>query len=373
MPRVLFLQGTDPAAYPPLINAGVLMAEAGWEVTYLSAPMAGLPLRLPRHPRIAVRAIATRPSHVMRKTDYLAYAMRAARLALGLRPDVVYASDILGAGPGLLAARLARAALVYHEHDPPGPRLPALIRLRRVAANSARLVIFPNLERAQNAQQTLGFANDRLRIVWNLPRLAELPRLERKLDEPLLLYYHGSITPERVPEAIIPTLAHFKGRARLRVVGYEAPGAPGFLAKLTSSSAFIDYDGTVEREDLLRCAALSHVGLALVPPGTTDPTMASLVGASNKPFDYMAAGQALLVSDAPAWRAMFVRPDYALACDPGSTGSLVAAISWLLEHPDERRAMGERGRAKIAADWNYDTAFATVLDDLNAMRLRRPT
>ena len=66
--RVLFLQATEPAAYPPLINAGVLMAEAGWEVTFLSAPIADKPLRMPYHPRIAVSALPARPSHVMTKT-----------------------------------------------------------------------------------------------------------------------------------------------------------------------------------------------------------------------------------------------------------------------------------------------------------------
>lgn len=367
MPRVLFLQATDPAAYPPLINAGVLMAEDGWEVTYLSAPMVDLPLAMPAHPRIAVRAIAARPSHVVRKGDYLAYLARALQLALKLGPDVVYASDVLGAGPGLLAARAVQAALIYHEHDPPGPRRPALHRWRRAAARSARMVIFPNRQRADAAWGELDLAEERLRIVWNTPRLAELPVLAPQSDLPLRLYYHGSVTPERLPETIVPALAHFDGRARLRVVGYEAPSAPGFLAKLTSMSRFIDYLGIAERrEDLLNAAAHSHVGLALVPPGgAAVGTMASLAGASNKPFDYMAAGQGLLVSDRSEWREMFVEPGYGLACEPDSTESLASTIGWFLDHPGERRAMGERGRAKIETSWNYDTVFTPILDALN--------
>src|ERR1700676_5199008 len=89
--RVLFIQATEPASYPPLIHASSLMAEAGWEVIFLSAPIEGNRLELPRHPRIAVRAIPPRPSHVMRKATYARYAVAGARLALKLRPDVVYA------------------------------------------------------------------------------------------------------------------------------------------------------------------------------------------------------------------------------------------------------------------------------------------
>ena len=178
--RVLFIQATEPAGVSAADPCIELMAEAGWDVTFLSAPIEGNRLELPHHPRIAVRAIPPRPSHVMGKAAYARYAAAAARLALRLRPDVVYASDPLGAAPGLLAARLARARLVYHEHDSPAPGSlrPSLARARAAAARRAELVIFPNEARARIAQAELGFSADRLRIVWNMPRRAELPPLD---------------------------------------------------------------------------------------------------------------------------------------------------------------------------------------------------
>ena len=149
------------------------MAEAGWEVTFLSAPIDGDELALDRHPRIKIHEVRPRPSHVMGKVDY---AAAAAQLALRLRPNVVYASDPLGAGPGLLAARLAGAALVYHEHDSPsaGALHRILARLRRAAARAAQLIVFPNEERVHFAQWELRFSGNKLRIVWNVPRRAEL-------------------------------------------------------------------------------------------------------------------------------------------------------------------------------------------------------
>ena len=118
----------------------------------------------------------------MTRAAYAAYAAAAARIAIRLRPDVVYASDPLGAGPGLLAARLTGARLVYHEHDTPNPGTlhPWLARLRRAAARRAAAVIFPNEARARIARDELGFSDDRLHVVWNMPRRARAAYARRK-------------------------------------------------------------------------------------------------------------------------------------------------------------------------------------------------
>ena len=94
----------------------------------------------------------------MTKAAYAAYAAAAAGLAIGRRPDIVYASDPLGAGPGLLAARLSGARLVYHEHDTPNPGTlhPWLARQRRAAARRAAAVILPNEARSRVARDELG-------------------------------------------------------------------------------------------------------------------------------------------------------------------------------------------------------------------------
>jgi glycosyltransferase involved in cell wall biosynthesis len=318
---------------------------------------------------VKVHAIRTRPSHVMSKFDYALYGAAVARLALRLRPDVVYASDPLGAGPGLLAARLAGAKLVYHEHDSPEPgMLPLVIaRLRAAAVRSARLVVFPNEERARLAQKVLGFADDRLHVVWNVPRRTELASSPAAIEPPMIVYYHGSITPDRLPETVACAVRRMAGRVRLRIAGYEAPSAHGYVSHLVGSDSgaaantLVEYIGMVSRADLLTEAARAHVGLALMPLNSSDLNMRHMTGASNKPFDYMAAGLALLVSDRPDWKTMFVTPGFGLACDPADTESLSAALTWFIDHPEQRRAMAARARDKIETEWNYDTQFRSML------------
>ena len=371
-PCVLFVQATNPGAYPPLINASMLMAEAGWDVAFLSAPIAGDTLALAPHPRLTVHAMRARPSHVMSKRHYAAYAAAAARLALRLRPNVVYASDPLGAGPGLLAARLAGAKLVYHEHDSPQPRALHFFvaRMRDTAARSARFVVFPNEERGRLAQRELHFSDNRLQIVWNVPRRAELTSSFAAAELPLIVYYHGNISPQLLPETVALAVRQMAGRARLRIAGYEAPGARGYVKHLlggdggVKSDAIVEYIGILPRANLLAEAAHAHIGIALMPGQSGNLNMRFMTGASNKPFDYMAAGLALLVSDLPDWTRMFVESGFARAVDPTSTASLTAALEWFATHSDERLEMAARARAKIEADWNYDTAFAPLLEAL---------
>jgi glycosyltransferase involved in cell wall biosynthesis len=121
------------------------------------------------------------------------------------------------------------------------------------------------------------------------------------------------------------------------------------------------------RDAVLSTAATCDVGLALIPSDTADLNERTMVGASNKPFDYLACGLALLVADRPEWREQYVDAGVARACRVESADSIAAALRWFHEHPDERSAMGERGRQRILDAWNYERAFepiaSAILDD----------
>jgi glycosyltransferase involved in cell wall biosynthesis len=248
-----------------------------------------------------------------------------------------------------------------------------LARSRAAAARAARLVVFPNEDRAHLAQSELRFTDNRLHVVWNVPTYAELASSAAPAEPPLIVYYHGSISPERLPETVAFAVKRMAGRARLRIAGYEAPGAQGYVKQLVGSDTGtaadnpVEYIGTVsQRADLLMQAARAHVGLALMPSQSNDLNMRHMIGASNKPFDYIAAGLALLVSDLPDWTKIFVEPGFGLACNPADADSLTAAFRWFVEHPQGRRAMAAAARTKIATEWNYNAQFRAVLMSLES-------
>jgi glycosyltransferase involved in cell wall biosynthesis len=309
----------------------------------------------------------------MPKGAFVRYCFEAAELARELEPDVVYASDPLAAGPGLLAARVAGAKLVFHEHDSPAPNgaVGFVGHMRARCLRKADVVVFPNERRARIAQEDVGFGDDRLAVVWNLPRRSEVPSSVTVGGGGVVAYFHGSITPERLPMTVVDAIKRFGGRVELALAGYEAPGAKGYVQALVRAGmigderSFVAYRGLLpSRSKLLELAARAHIGLALMPPVSDDVNMVHMVGASNKIFDYMAAGLVPIVSDLPDWRETFVVPGYALACDPRDADSLFGALRMIVEDSGRRHAIAERNRAKILADWNYDEAFSVVIDRL---------
>jgi glycosyltransferase involved in cell wall biosynthesis len=173
---------------------------------------------------------------------------------------------------------------------------------------------------------------------------------------------------------LIVAASRLGGAVRVRIAGYETAGSIGYVKELTELAAkngapdLVEFLGTIPfRRDLLRSAAQAHVGLSLMPKSSEDINLQYMVGASNKPFDYMACGLPLLVTELPEWTTTFVEPGYARACDPNDTKSLENELRWYLEHPSERSQMGRRCTDKIRQAWNYEAMFANVLANLESI------
>ena len=370
-PRILYVQFTDPAAYPPIEHSAVLLAERGWDVILLGTGTLGdLKLELPVLPRIRVRKMRFVRAGWKQKLNYIAFFLWILYWTLRWRPQWIYASDPLAAPVVWLLQKLTKVRVVYHEHDLPSPEQPLSGFMNRVFAYRERLGRDADLCVLPQRERLLNFVEQTKRLkptfcVWNCPRVDEIP--ERLCDQggELVMYYHGSINRVRLPTQMIIAASRLSPLVRLQVVGYETER--GYVEELTRSASengaatLIEYRGVMRRRDLFRCAALAHIGICLMPKHSDDINLRHMVGASNKVFDYMACGLPLLVSDLPEWVSTFVEPGYALACDPDDPDSIEVALRWFLDHPAERRDMGRRCRDQIQRGWNYETRFANVL------------
>jgi glycosyltransferase involved in cell wall biosynthesis len=372
--RIVYVQYTNPAVYPPLEHSSHLLAANGWQVLFLGIRKSGEGnLRLAPHPSITVRNLPAAGARWCQWTHYLWFTAWVVAWVIRWRPRWVYASDALACPVVALLSFLPGVAVAYHEHDSPLPSIQTRydrfkIWARRVVAERAQIRILPNQRRL--AQFSRATVDRRPTVcVWNCPRREEIgPPRPPHTGGQLSLLYHGSIVPSRLPMHVLDALRGLP--VTLRIIGYETVGHIGYTRELRRHAERLGVSEQVQilcgmpRFELIKVTREADVGLAFVPRVTDDVNLQWMPGASNKPFDYLAGGMAVLVSDLPEWRQMYVDPAYGLACQAEDPSSVAEALRWFVEHPKEMRAMGERGRQRIAADWNYETQFAPVLEKL---------
>ena len=375
--RILFVQYTDPAAYPPVQHSSRILAEQGWEVAFLGvASTSTRKMQMSPHARIQVKTIRFVEGGLRQKLNYFLFFFLTLYWIWRWRPSWIYASDPLSCPIVWLVQKLHHIKFIYHEHDSPNVDrvqsgfMKAVLTFRKRVAQDADLCVLPQHDRLSQFLETTGRTKPAF-CVWNCPSLDEITDVAPCREQGLIIYYHGSITSSRLPKQLIIAAARLKGVVRIRIAGYETLGSVGYLRELVDLAAKIGAPGIVEclgtiptRRDLFRHAAQAHIGLALMPKKSEDINMQNMVGASNKPFDYMACGLPLLVTDLPEWTSTFVEPGYARACNPDDTDLIEAELRWFLDHPKERSEMGQRGQEKIRQGWNYESMFSDVLKNL---------
>jgi glycosyltransferase involved in cell wall biosynthesis len=371
-PRVVFAQYVNPGMYPPIQNASMILAESGWDVLIvgIGAPGTAGTLTVPSHPRIRTVGWRYCPPGVWQKFHYLVFCLACVWHTVWFRANWVYLSDPMSTLLGWVFLTL-RYRVVYHEHDGPSvsqiERRPLWIRKRTTVARRADLCVLPAAGRIARFVALTGRTGPTI-CVNNCPLRRDLrPARTGSGSGRIQLLYSGSIGPDRIPESIIRALTLLPVTVTFRAVGYEISERDIYIPKLKQLAAELGVADRVEflpgrsRHKLWDLLAESDVGLSLRPMTVTDPNFEYMVGATNKAFDYFAVGMPLLVSALPEWVEGYVRPGLAKACLPDDAGSVAAALLWYHEHPDEMRAMGERGRRRVESEWNYETQFAPVL------------
>jgi glycosyltransferase involved in cell wall biosynthesis len=235
-------------------------------------------------------------------------------------------------------------------------------------------VVTPNTERLA----VLPAAPDpvRFRVVPNYPLRREAALDPRDAwQPPLRLIFQGSIGPKRVPLALVAALSDLPTSVHLTIAGYVSPGTDWHMAALRDSVTRLGlgdrvrFAGVLQRGELLATLREHDLGLLLVDP-TSDPdfNLRTLVGASNKAYEYLGAGLPVIVPDTPDWRAAIVDAGLGRGCDGSKAESIADAVRFFLDSPGALREMGERGRRRVGATWNYETSFAPVLSVLEGGR-----
>ena len=315
---------------------------------------------------------------IRQKLHFLRFVLWTIVASIRERADLIYCSDPFSTPSGVLLRKMG-FRVIYHEHDSPNPgeesNLPSLIVwTRRKLLCEASLVIFPNELRLKRAQKWSA-SDAPARVVWNCPSKKELGIVgeaksnETDENQTLRLYYHGTLVPDRLPLTILDGISICDSKVELTLVGYTTIGSNTYdkvmkeYASDLGISDCIHFKGTLPtRYDVMIECRKHDVGIVLFTGETWGIYATEMAGASNKPFDYLSQGIAVLVPDLPAWKNLYVKNNCAIEANPDDAGALAELFDWLAKHRKEVQKMGRKGREMIEREWNYEKQFQPVLE-----------
>lgn len=374
MTKLCFVQAADPAGFPPTLHAVRCALEAGFEVSLIASRTARRDIVLPAEIEALTVRIDEPQVRWQRALFPSRFALGARWILSRIRPDFVYLSDFRGAA---LADLWPASKLIYHEHDMPladTRRLPNLWALaaRDRALSRAALVVTPNRRRLELALAGRKRAGAALQVANAPARVEVLGTPRAPFETPLRLHYHGSLGPDRLPLSIIDALARCRHPVELRYAGFEVVGAPGYAARFLDAARRaglgqrVAFLGTFpDRGGLLQALRGSHVGLVTLD--RTDRNHASMLGASNKVFDFLSQGLAVLGDSDPDWNELpELGPSLYRCTDPLDPAVLAATLDELAARLPALHQSGELGRQRCLESYNYEAQFVPVLEFMRA-------
>ena len=203
------------------------------------------------------------------------------------------------------------------------------------------------------------FPRSKTAVVQNFPLLDEaFPEPDPYCERSPLVLFIGTIMPSRgVLELIdamglLPETLH----ARLAIAGEFEPAALEQEARRKLGWTRTDFAGWLNRRGLLDLLARARVGAVPLLPSPNNIDSQSI-----KLFDYMNAGLPVVASNLPRQSEIVKEAQCGILVEPGQPKAIAEAIQWLLEHPAEAEAMGNRGRQAILQTYNWSSEARLLL------------
>lgn len=299
-----------------------------------------------------------------------AFAAALVSAAARERPDVIHAHDALMLLPGLFAARLAGARLVYDSHELAtgvpyrGAHWAALVRvLERTALPRAAAVITVS-EGIADVLADRYALRARPVVVRNVPAhrppREHGPTLRAALglaEEVPLVVHEGAVVHGRGGDVAVRAVAKLPGVHLAFLGDVHVERELRALASELGIADRVHVVASVAVEDLLAWTRDADAGLSLLQNTCENHRLAL----PNKVFDYIAAGVTPVVSDLPELRRLVAGRRLGFVVTPDDPSDVAAGIARALAaRPDSglRERLRQAGRDLT---WQRESGVLTGL------------
>ena len=276
---------------------------------------------------------------------------------------------------------LAVNADVYHLHDP--ELLPYGLKLKK----KGKIVIFDSHEHTAESIYEKEWLPQFVRSAVYLAYSAYQKRICKKLDAvisvtPNIVAYFKQFNPRTVqianypiyPEKVVSaerqSLLVFAGgisnqwnhHTLLNALGkvpqcrYALCGIAdkGYLEQIQQMDTWsrVDYLGRIPHQQVAAILAQGMAGIALLQPSRNTDWHNGTIG-NTKIFEEMMAGLPVICTDFVLWKEFVGRYHCGICVKPDDADQIASAITYLMNHPEEAKQMGENGRRAVKEEFNW--------------------
>lgn len=348
------------------------LASAGYRVTLI-----GCAYEVPRTVRRQQDGVDVVEVPLGSRTGRVSIAGRALTLArlwiqiLRTPADAYHAHNIHVVPAAWTASKLRRGKLVYDAHELYGDwagrgaltRVANVLsrRVERFAVRRSDAVITTNASRAEVLRQRHG--REHVTILGNVPRrVDEVVPLDPGYpsDAPIVLYQGGIYARSRAFRETIAAIADLD--VHFVIIGFGRADDLELIrtwAVESSAEAKVHLLPPRPFDELVRTAAAASVGL--VPVKAVD--LGSVLGDTNKLFEYLMAGLPVVASDLPEIRHVVTQGDPPVGeiFDADSPASIAQAIQRVLADPEEYEKRRREARRLALERFNWEIEEARLL------------
>ena len=249
--------------------------------------------------------------------------------------------------------------ILYKHYIPAWLRVP-LMRLTELMENAAARAMSGLVTATPAIAGRFHCINAKTVTVNNFPMLAELaPSLRKEWSQrSTSVAYIGGIAEGRGIRELLSAMSQLPELGvTLELAGWYSN--PALENELIHSAGWrhVRWRGVLDRSGIAELLGTVRAGLVPFHP---EPNCVAAL--PTKLFEYMSAGIPVIASDFPLWRSIVEAAGCGILVNPLDPVSIAEAISYLLTHDAEAKAMGERGRTAVERQYNWEAEEVTLLN-----------
>lgn len=252
----------------------------------------------------------------------------------------------------------ANPELYFSKYGKTGAFYKGQVWLEKLTFRCSDVVMSTNRSYKELAVTRGGLAPEDVFVVRNGPDLntfkAVTPKAELKYGNPYLIGYVGTMSIQEGLDILLDVAEYIKNLGRRDIHFTCVGGGPSLtsLRKMTKDKdleGMVNFTGRVPNETLLD--VLSTADVCVNPD---KPCQMNDISTMIKIMEYMALGKPIVQFDLKEGR--FSAGEASLYSDNNNqVPDFAAKILWLLDHPEERKRMGEFGQRRVAEElaWGF--------------------